>query len=118
VAEYACSVNRPARINGVMESVPPRVTHFVSEERGDRVAKNHQFKMGVVNPHNIRSPDTTAARGPQLSCRRREIRGGGGLARRSRPSFAPPETPLTRRLLVYFASGAYTSGRSYFERVA
>jgi DNA-binding transcriptional regulator YiaG len=25
-----------------------------------------------------------------------------------RPGFAPPETPLTRRLLVYFASGAYS----------
>jgi hypothetical protein len=28
-----------------------------------------------------------------------------------RPGFAPPETPLTRRLLVYFASGAYTIAR-------
>jgi len=25
-----------------------------------------------------------------------------------RPGFAPPATPLTRRLLVYFRSGAYT----------
>ncbi|HLW86678.1 MAG TPA: hypothetical protein VKR60_15785, partial [Candidatus Sulfotelmatobacter sp.] len=29
-----------------------------------------------------------------------------------RLGFAPPATPLTRRLLVYFRSGAYTSGTS------
>jgi hypothetical protein len=28
-----------------------------------------------------------------------------------RPGFAPPATPLTRRLLVYFRSGAYSSTR-------
>ncbi|SRR5579872_4206122 len=33
-----------------------------------------------------------------------------------RPGFTPPQTPLTRRLLVYFASGAYNTLRKRESR--
>lgn len=34
-----------------------------------------------------------------------------------RSNFIPPQTPLTRRLLAYFRSGAYTSGQNWTTRV-
>jgi hypothetical protein len=35
-----------------------------------------------------------------------------------RSAFAPPPTPLTRRLLVYFASGAYTQSHDSWKAEA
>jgi hypothetical protein len=75
--------NRPARIDGVVESVATCVTNFVPNRRasGSQKITNSIIVLMVVIDRN---PDTTVARDPQRACKHREHCDGGYWARLAR----------------------------------